>query len=121
MIGPVNHAALFPRLSAVVHHGAAGTTATALRAGVPQIIAPHMFDQHYWASRVRAKGLGPAPLSRYFSSDALSSALRETIGNAAVAHRALSMAAPIRASHGAQRAVEVLEQQVSARGRAQSR
>lgn len=121
VIGPVNHAALFPRLSAVVHHGGAGTTATALRAGVPQIIAPHMFDQHYWASRVRASGLGPAPLSRYFRSDALASALRETLGNAAVAQRALSTAEPIRASRGTQRAVEVLEQQVSARGRVQSR
>lgn len=121
VIGPVNHAALFPRVAAVVHHGGAGTTATALRAGIPQIIAPHMFDQHYWASRVRAKGLGPAPLSRHFKSDALASALHETIGNAAMAQRALSAAEPIRASRGTQRAVEVLEQQVSARGRAQSR
>jgi UDP:flavonoid glycosyltransferase YjiC (YdhE family) len=121
VIGLVNHAALFPRLSAVVHHGGAGTTATALRAGIPQIIAPHMFDQHYWASRVHAKGLGPAPLGRHFKSDALTSALRETIGNTAMAQRALAMAEPIRASRGTQRAVEVLEQQVAARGKAKSR
>src|SRR6185437_316383 len=43
VIGEVNHAALFPRLAAVVHHGGAGTTATTLRAGVPQVIVPHMF------------------------------------------------------------------------------
>jgi len=121
VIGAVNHAALFPRLSAVVHHGGAGTTATALRAGVPQIIAPHMFDQHDWAARVRAAGLGPAPLKRYFTADALASALRDTLGDAMMARRARSMAGRLRASRGAQRAAEILEQEVSARGSAQSR
>ena len=121
VIGAVNHAALFPRVAAVVHHGGAGTTAQALRAGVPQIIVPHMFDQHYWAARVRASRLGPAPLKRYFTADALTSALRETIGNSAMARKASSMAEPIRASRGAQRAVEVLEELVSARVKARSR
>ena len=109
VIGAVNHAALFPRLAAVVHHGGAGTTGTALRAGVPQIVVPHMFDQHYWAARVRANGLGPAPLSRSFGAEALASAIRETIGDAAVARRALSMAERARASRGMARAVEVIE------------
>ncbi|MEP7119749.1 MAG: glycosyltransferase [Byssovorax sp.] len=121
VIGAVNHAALFPRLSAVVHHGGAGTTATALRAGVPQIIAPHMFDQHYWSSRVHASGLGPAPLKRYFTADALTAALRETLGNAAMARRARSIAERMRPSRGAERAVEVLEQELLARGSAQPR
>jgi len=30
-IGPVRHAALFPRMAAIVHHGGAGTTTTAAR------------------------------------------------------------------------------------------
>lgn len=34
--GDVPHALLFPRLAAVVHHGGAGTSAAALRAGVKQ-------------------------------------------------------------------------------------
>uniref|UniRef100_UPI000A3C9431 glycosyltransferase n=1 Tax=Amycolatopsis kentuckyensis TaxID=218823 RepID=UPI000A3C9431 len=34
-IGDVNHQRLFGRLAAVVHHGGAGTTQTAARAGVP--------------------------------------------------------------------------------------
>lgn len=109
VIGAVNHAALFPRLAAVVHHGGSGTTAAALRAGVPQIVVPHMFDQYYWASRVRTNGLGPAPLSKSFTADALASAIRQTLGDAAMARRARSMAEPIRASRGAQRAVEILE------------
>jgi UDP:flavonoid glycosyltransferase YjiC (YdhE family) len=119
VIGAVNHAALFPRLSAVVHHGGAGTTAEALRSGVPQIIAPHMFDQHDWASRVYADGLGPAPLKKLFTADALASALRGTIGNAAMLKRAEARAEPIRASRGTARAVEAITRHVSARSRAQ--
>lgn len=118
VIGAVNHAALFPRLSAFVHHGGAGTTAEALRSGVPQIIVPHMFDQHDWASRVHADGLGPAPLKRRFKADALASALRETVGNTAMMRRAQSRAEPIRASRGTERAVEAIVEQVSARSRA---
>ena len=47
--GPVNHRALFPRCAAVVHHGGAGTTSAAARAGVPQVFAPHVTDQFFWA------------------------------------------------------------------------
>lgn len=47
-IGPQPHGKLFPRCAAVVHHGGAGTTATAARAGVPQLVVPHCGDQFYW-------------------------------------------------------------------------
>ena len=36
----------------------------AARAGVPQIVVPHLLDQFYWAERVRALGLGPPPVRR---------------------------------------------------------
>jgi len=62
-IGAEPHERLFPRCSAVVHHGGAGTTLSAAAAGVPQVIAPVMADQHYWARRVRALGLGPGPVA----------------------------------------------------------
>jgi UDP:flavonoid glycosyltransferase YjiC (YdhE family) len=53
------HQTLFPRVAAVVHHGGAGTTAAAARAGVPQMILPHLLDQYYWAHRIEVLGLGP--------------------------------------------------------------
>ncbi|MFH1136117.1 MAG: glycosyltransferase [Pseudomonadota bacterium] len=64
VIGPTPHARLFPRLAAVIHHGGAGTTHTAARAGVPQVIIPHILDQFYWGSRVHRRGLGPRPIWR---------------------------------------------------------
>ena len=60
VVGDVNHQALFPRVSAVVHHGGAGTTTTAALAGTPQVIVPQIVDQPHWARRVVELGIGAA-------------------------------------------------------------
>ena len=49
---------VFRLASCVVHQGGAGTTAQALRAGVPQIIAPFAHDQPDHASRITRLGVG---------------------------------------------------------------
>ena len=51
-------AALLPRAAALVHHGGIGTTAEALRAGVPQVIVPLAYDQFDNAARVTALHAG---------------------------------------------------------------
>jgi len=96
-IGALDHAKLFPRCAAVVHHGGAGTTASAARAGVPQIVVPHMLDQVYWAERVRLLGLGvAAPSRRRLSSASLAAALCEVVENELLAERAAQIGARIR-------------------------
>ena len=52
--------ALLPRAAALVHHGGVGTTAEALRAGVPQVIVPLAYDQFDNAARVSALAAGCA-------------------------------------------------------------
>ncbi len=49
---------VFPLAACVVHQGGIGTTAQALRAGVPQIIAPFAHDQPDHAARITRLGLG---------------------------------------------------------------
>lgn len=49
---------LLPRVAALVHHGGIGTTAAALAAGVPQLIAPFAFDQFDNAARIVRLGVG---------------------------------------------------------------
>ncbi|MEV4890369.1 glycosyltransferase [Nonomuraea sp. NPDC055795] len=61
-VGEVAHEALFARVRAVVHHGGAGTTGAALRAGVPGVVCPFFSDQPFWGLRVAALGAGPPPL-----------------------------------------------------------
>ena len=56
------HALLFPRTAVVVHHGGSGTTASALRAGVPQVILPLILDQFYHAHRLHLAGIAPRPV-----------------------------------------------------------
>jgi vancomycin aglycone glucosyltransferase len=58
--GEVNQQMLFPRVAAVIHHGGAGTTFAAARAGTPQLIVPQVADQFYWAERVADLGTGVA-------------------------------------------------------------
>ena len=97
-IGPVSHAALFRRVAAVVHHGGAGTTTTAARAGVPQVVVPHLLDQHFWGARVVDLGLGPPPLlRRRLGAAALAGALAALQDNDVVAARATELGERLRA------------------------
>jgi vancomycin aglycone glucosyltransferase len=96
-IGDINQQALFPRLAAVVHHGGAGTTLAAARAGAPQVVIPMfpMFgDQPFWASRVRELGLGTSVPIAELTADRLASALHDA-SDPAIAERAGSIAGRI--------------------------
>lgn len=75
LVGEVNQQALFGRVSAVVHHGGAGTTTTAARAGATQVIVPQIVDQPYWASRVAGLGVGAAHDGATPTFDSLTAAL----------------------------------------------
>jgi UDP:flavonoid glycosyltransferase YjiC (YdhE family) len=76
-IGSVSHSVLFPRVRLIVHHGGAGTTATALRSGVPQLIVPHIVDQFFHGHRIAELGVGPAPIPKTkFNARGLSRAIR---------------------------------------------
>jgi vancomycin aglycone glucosyltransferase len=76
-IDDVNHRALFGRVAIVVHHGGAGTTHAAARAGVPQVIVPMFGDQPFWAGRVRALGIGASILPTELSAERLAAALND--------------------------------------------
>ena len=108
-IGVEPHGKLFPRCAAVVHHGGAGTTHTAARAGVPQLAMPHLLDQFYWAHRIALAGVGPPAVKRYSEDpEPLARALRACVEDGAIRERAREMAARI-ATDGAERTAEILE------------
>jgi vancomycin aglycone glucosyltransferase len=100
----VPHAKLFPRVAAVVHHGGAGTTSSAARAGVPQVLVPHLLDQFYFARRVRELGIGVATGARRgLDFAALSERIDAVLDNEIVAERAAALGERMRArdAHGA--------------------
>jgi sterol 3beta-glucosyltransferase len=94
----------------VVHHGGAGTTAAGFRAGIPQVIIPHMQDQPYWGQKVQQVGAGPRPIPRRkLTVSALADAIRLAVGDPALRERARQIGAAVRAEDGLERAIRVIE------------
>jgi len=109
-VDDVPHALLFPRVAAVVHHGGSGTVAAAARAGVPQVVLPHMSDQFLWRSQVVKLELGPrASLLRMLSARSLSKAVVECLGNERYKRKAEEIAAAIRGTDGVELTVRAVE------------
>jgi sterol 3beta-glucosyltransferase len=101
---------LFQRVTAVVHHGGAGTTAASLRAGLPTVIFPAFLDQFFWAKRVFELGVGPRPIPRkHLDASTLAAALRLATSDVGMRERAANVGKLIGAEDGVARAVEVFE------------
>ena len=97
---------LFPRVSATVHHGGAGTTGLGLRAGVPAIVVPFTMDQPFWGSRVAALGAGPPPIPRArLTQERLARALQRALGDQAMRERVEALGEQIRSEDGVAEAV----------------
>jgi UDP:flavonoid glycosyltransferase YjiC (YdhE family) len=109
------YAWLFPRMSAVVHHGGSGTTAFGLRAGVPAVIVPFLFDQFYWGRRLAVLGVGPEPVPyRKLSAERLSEAIAVAVTDARMRRRAAALGYKIRAEGGVKEAVGTVQRLVPA-------
>ena len=111
-VDEVPHALLFPRVAAVVHHGGAGTTAQALRAGRPQVVLPFTMDQPFFARRVHEIGVGSAPVPTTEASPERLLAALETALDPALAYRARTVGRVVRGEDGVGGAVAVIEHEL---------
>lgn len=112
----IPHDWLFPRVAAVVHHGGAGTTGAALRAGVPQLVVPFAVDQPFWGMRVAVLGVGPLPIPRpRLTQPRLADALRRTLDDPGMLRRARTLGTLVRAEDGIGAAVAHFERYRPAR------
>jgi sterol 3beta-glucosyltransferase len=104
------HDALFKHVSAVVHHGGAGTVGAGLRAGKPTFICPLAFDQPFWGRRIFALGLGPKPQKlKRLKAERFAQGLLDLVRNESYAARAAEMGAAIAREDGVAKAIEVIE------------
>lgn len=117
ILGKVSHDQLFQHASAIIHHGGAGTTASALHAGVPQIVVPHIGDQNFFGSEVERFGCG-FRLKKSVWPEQLHHALDRLLSDPARVARAAAVRRDLLAEDGPAKAVAELERYVAEHRRA---
>ena len=109
-VGYVPHGWLLARASCLVHHGGAGTTAAAFRAGIPQVVVWHMGDQTFWGARVAALGVGPKALYHgKLTARRLAERIDRVFEDGAMTTAARELGARVRAEDGVGAAVRAIE------------
>jgi Glycosyl transferases, related to UDP-glucuronosyltransferase len=109
VVSSMPHDWLFPQVSAVVHHGGAGTTAYALRAGVPSVGIPGFYDQPFWSRRVAELQAGVSPISpRQLTAKRLARAIRKMIQDDVLQARACKLGEALRGERGIEVALDFL-------------
>ncbi|KAK1832819.1 glycosyltransferase family 28 domain-containing protein [Podospora conica] len=101
MLGNCPHDWLFQHVSAVVHHGGAGTSAAGIKCGKPTVVVPFFGDQPFWGAMIARAGAGPAPIPfTKLNSEALATAIAQALKPETLA-KAEELGAKIREERGA--------------------
>jgi UDP:flavonoid glycosyltransferase YjiC (YdhE family) len=111
VIGPdyVPYSLLFPRMARVAHHGGAGTTGRALRAGIPNAVVPFTSEQPFWGPRVHELGAGPEPVpAPRVSAKRLGEAIAAVANGGDIRRRAELIGEAIRAEDGVGEAIGII-------------
>lgn len=109
-IDSVPHSWLFPRTSAVLHHGGAGTTAAALKAGKPMVVCPFTGDQPYWARTMHRIGVAPAPLpGKKMTAASVAEAIQMAVNTPFFREKAEKIGQAIERENGVQQTVSYIE------------
>jgi len=61
-VGDCDHEWLFQHVTAVIHHGGAGTAACGLKNACPTLVVPFFGDQPFWGEMIAEAGAGPKPI-----------------------------------------------------------
>lgn len=102
------HDLVFPRAAAILHHGGAGTTGEAMRAGRPMLITPFALDQFDNAARMVRCGVAASLDARRVTTAALKAMLRKIMEPTLIA-RATALGVRVRNEDGVGAACDVIE------------
>jgi len=105
------HEWLFPKVLCTVHHGGAGTTAAAMRAGMPTIITPVFLDQWDHAYLVNNLGVGVGFEKQFqkISAEELGTAIKQVVQSTEIAAKAKQIGKILKEEDGAQNIVNAVQ------------
>jgi rhamnosyltransferase subunit B len=105
---------VFSQSACVVHQGGVGTTAQALRAGVPQLVMPYAFDQPDNAARVTRMGAGLCLSKQRYRADKAAKHLNKLLATSSYDGHARDAARRIGSENGASVACDTVEHAMAA-------
>jgi sterol 3beta-glucosyltransferase len=110
-IGEAPHDWLFRQMAVTAHHCGAGTTAAALRAGVPTVALPGpVGDQRFWARRLHALGASTATITqRALTAERLADAIGAAVTDRQLRDNTQQLAARVAGEDGATRVVATVD------------
>ena len=104
------HQSVFPDCAAVVHHGGAGTTQSAMLAGKPSVVIEHTSDQPFWAEILFRNGMAPKCLHRKnLTPGKLARAIRQVLNSPQMTANAESLSKKMKQENGLQKAMDLIE------------
>ena len=106
------YSAIFPHARAIVHQGGIGTTAQAMRAGCPTLIAPYSHDQPDNAARVECLGTSRTITRQRYSAKLVAKELKELLNNLEYQTQAMKIARKIRTEDGVKFACDAIIRQL---------
>jgi rhamnosyltransferase subunit B len=104
-----SHAALFPRVSLIVHQGGIGTTAEAMRAGRPMLVVPYSHDQPDHAARLTRLGIARTVPRERYGARVAAREIRALLWDKGYAERAHDVGVRVQSETGASTACDRLE------------
>jgi len=107
----VSHEWLFTKVLCTVHHGGAGTTVAAMRAGVPTIITPVFLDQfdHAYLVNKLGVGIGFGKQFQKITAEELGNAIKEVQDSSEMAAKAKEMCDTLKEENGTSNMVTAVQ------------
>lgn len=108
-VSAVPHAAVFPRCELIVHHGGAGTSQAAVRAGKPSVVVAHTAEQELWGRELARIGVAFPPVHRRsVVPDQIAAAITRVACSPRLSDRARTLGASVVEEGGVATAVRLI-------------
>ncbi len=115
-IQDVPHDWLLPQVSAIIHHGGAGTMAAVLHSGKPMLVLPRAVDQYFWARRASLLGVAPTWIPQrqlgHWSSAQLATIMQSLLTHRSFSSNAQVIGENLSKENGVQLALDELEEKL---------